>query len=194
MPSEDSQPLTDAALAQCAAGGDRDAFSALVTRHQASVFRLAHLLARSREEAEDVLQQTFMSAWQHIGRFRGEASVRTWLLTIARHEAFARRTKLLRERVDPTPIDDLGVRAGWGGPSPEQLVMESERAALVQAAWMRLDPEDREILTLRDLEGLPGDQAAAVLGLGLAAMKSRLHRARLALAACVREEMGHAAR
>lgn len=194
MSGEDNQPLIDRSLAARASAGDREAFTELVVRHQASVFRLAHLLAGSREEAEDVLQQTFLSAWQHMGSFRGDASVRTWLLTIARHEVFARRTKLARERVDPTPIDELGVRAGWGGPSPEQLAMAGEREAIVQAAWTRLDPDDREILTLRDLEGLPGDQAAAVLGIGLAAMKSRLHRARLALAACVREEMGHAAR
>lgn len=194
MPGEDDQPLTDTALAQRAAAGDRAAFTELVTRHQASVFRLARVLARSRDEAEDALQQTFLAAWQHIGSFRGDASVRTWLLTIARHAVFARRSKLSREPVDPTPIDDLGVRAGWGGPSPEDEALSGERAALFAAAFGRLDADAREILTLRELEGLSGEETATLLGLSLPAMKSRLHRARLALAACVREEMGHAAR
>ena len=165
-----------------------------MTRHQASVFRLARVLARSRDEAEDALQQTFLAAWQHIGSFRGDASVRTWLLTIARHAVFARRSKLSREPVDPTPIDDLGVRAGWGGPSPEDEALSGERAALFAAAFGRLDADAREILTLRELEGLSGEETATLLGLSLPAMKSRLHRARLALAARVREEMGHAAR
>ena len=91
-------------------------------------------------------------------------------------------------------VDDLGLRAGWGGPSPEDAAMSSERAALFAAALGRLAEEDRAVLTLRDLEGLSGEETASVLGLSLAAMKSRLHRARLALAAEVREEMRHAAR
>ena len=106
MSGEASEPLVDIALAQRAAAGDREAFGELVTRHQAHVFRLAHLLMRNREAAEDVLQQTFLSAWRAIGSFRADASVRTWLLTIARHAAFERRAQVSRERLDPTPLDD----------------------------------------------------------------------------------------
>ncbi|MFN7915660.1 MAG: sigma-70 family RNA polymerase sigma factor [Vicinamibacterales bacterium] len=194
MSGDAREELTDADLVHRASAGDADAFGLLVARHQAHVFRLAHLLTRSRDEAEDVLQQTFLSAWRALGAFRGEASMRTWLLTIARNAAFARRQQALREPIDPTPVDDLGLRAGWGGPSPEDAAMSSERAALFAAALGRLAEEDRAILTLRDLEGLSGEETASVLGLSLAAMKSRLHRARLALAAEVREEMRHAAR
>lgn len=194
MSGEASEPLVDMALAQRAAAGDREAFGELVTRHQAHVFRLAHLLMRNREAAEDVLQQTFLSAWRAIGSFRADASVRTWLLTIARHAAFERRAQVSRERLDPTPLDDLGLRAGWGGPSPEEQTLAGERTALFAAAFGRLPAEDREILTLRDLDGLSGGDTASLLGLSLAAMKSRLHRARVALAAEVREEMRHASR
>lgn len=167
-------------------------FDALVTRHQASVFRLARLLTRSESDAEDVLQQTFLSAWQHRAQFRAESSVRTWLLTITRNTALTARGRQLREPLDPTPLDDLGIRAGWGGPSPEDLALEMERHDLLAAAFARLSADDREILTLRDLEELSGDATAQLLGVSLPAMKSRLHRARLALAALVHKERSHA--
>jgi RNA polymerase sigma-70 factor (ECF subfamily) len=169
-------------------------FDALVTRHQASVFRLARLLTRSQDDAEDVLQQTFLSAWRHRAQFRGEASVRTWLLTIARNTALTARTRLGREPLDATPLDDLGIRAGWGGPSPEDLAIRSEQHHRLSAAFARLSADDQTILTLRDLEALSGDATAQLLGLSVPAMKSRLHRARLTLAALVREEDTHATR
>ncbi|MGE3958142.1 MAG: RNA polymerase sigma factor [Vicinamibacterales bacterium] len=194
MSGDTDQELTDALLAARAASGDRDAFGVLVTRHQAHVFRLAHLVTRSRDDAEDVLQQTFLAAWRSIGSFRAEASVRTWLLTIARNTAVGRRARDARHRIDPTPLDDLGLRAGWGGPSPEDEVLSREQSARLASALASLPVEDREIITLRDLEGMSGEETASMLGLTLAAMKSRLHRARMALAAAVREEMSHASR
>jgi RNA polymerase sigma-70 factor (ECF subfamily) len=192
VPDAQDEGLIDIELARRAGGGDREAFDALVVRHQASVFRLARVMARTREEAEDVLQQTFLSAWQGAGSFRGESSVRTWLLTIARNSALTRRTRVAREPIDPTPIDELGVRAGWGGPNPEQLAVAAEQRERLAAALAGLAPEEREILTLRDLEGLAGDDVAAMLGLTTAAMKSRLHRARLRLAVAVRGATTHA--
>jgi len=173
---------------------NREAFDAQVVRHQASVFRLARLLTRSQADAQDVLQQTFLSAWRHRAQFRGEASVRTWLLTIARNIALTTRTQQSREPIDSTPLDDLGIRAGWGGPNPEDLAIRGERHERLTTAFARLSADDREILTLRDLEELSGDATAQLLGVSLPAMKSRLHRARLALAALVREEDPHAPR
>jgi RNA polymerase sigma-70 factor (ECF subfamily) len=193
VPAED-EGLIDLALARRAAADDREAFDALVGRHQASVFRLARLLTRSQEDAEDVLQQTFLSAWRHRTQFRAEASVRTWLLTIARNTALATRTRQSREPRDSTPLDELGMRAGWGGLNPEDLAIRGERHERLTAAFVRLPADDREILTLRDLEELSGDATAQLLGVSLPAMKSRLHRARLALAALVLEEDTHAPR
>lgn len=194
MPGEDPVELTDLELAIRAAGGDRDAFDTIVTRHQAHVFRLARMLTRNPDDAEDVLQQTFLSAWRAIGSFRGDASLRTWLLTITRNAALGRRQDAWREHLDPTPVDELGLRAGWGGPSPEDETLSHERSAVFAAAFAALSEGDREILTLRDLEGMSGEEAATMLGLSLPAMKSRLHRARMALAAAVTEEMTHASR
>lgn len=190
MPDAQDESLIDLELARLAAGGDREAFASLVTRHQASVYRLARHVAGS--DAEDVLQQAFLSAWQGVAGFRGESSVRTWLLTITRNAALTRRVRAAREPIDATPLEDLGIRAGWGGPNPEQLAVAAEQRDRLSAALAALAPEEREILTLRDLEGLAGDEVAAMLGLSLAAMKSRLHRARMSLAAAVRGDVTHA--
>lgn len=193
MSGPQGEALTDQELVQRASARDVEAFGALVMRHQASVFRLAHLLTRRRDEAEDIFQQTFLSAWQHVDRFRGDSSVRTWLLTIARNAALTRRARVSNEPIAAMSVDDLGVRAGWGT-DPEALAIASERHDLLAEAWSRLAPEEQEILTLRDLEGLTGEETATMLAITLPAMKSRLHRARLALAAFVRERMSHAPR
>lgn len=192
MPDADEEGLIDRALARRAATGDREAFATLVARHQASVYRLARHIAGSRDDAEDVLQQTFLSAWQGVSGYRGESSVRTWLLTITRNAAVTRRGRLAREPLDATPLDDLGIRAGWGGPNPEQLAVAAEQRELLAAALAGLAADEREILTLRDLEGLAGEDVAAMLGLSTTAMKSRLHRARLRLAAAVKGATRHA--
>ncbi|MEZ5289524.1 MAG: sigma-70 family RNA polymerase sigma factor [Vicinamibacterales bacterium] len=193
MPGE-GQELTDADLLARAAGGNREAFAVLVARHQASVYRFARTLVARPADAEDVLQQTFLAAWTSAARFRAEASVRTWLFVIARNAAFSQRAREARRPETELPLDDLGMAAGWGSDDPETAALAAERRAALASAFEALPPADREVLTLRDLEGLSGDETAAVLGVSLPAMKSRLHRARLGLAARVREEVGRATR
>lgn len=90
-------------------------------------------------------------------------------------------------------LDELGLQAGWGGDDPEALAVAAEHRERLAAALARLAPEDREVITLRDLDGVPGEQTASMLGVNVAAMKSRLHRARMTLAAEVRKEVGGAA-
>lgn len=195
MPGIEEERLDDARLLRLTASGDRDAFAAVVARHQASVFRLARILTRDQSSAEDVLQQTFLSAWQHAGQYRADASARTWLLTIARHAAQRYREKREREPIDATPLEELGIRAGWGGANPEALAIAAQDRDRVAAAFASLDDGDREILTLRDLEDVAGADVAECLGLSLSAMKSRLHRARLHLAAALNTmEATHAPR
>jgi RNA polymerase sigma-70 factor, ECF subfamily len=184
--------LTDDVLLARSAGGDRDAFDEIIRRHHGSVFRLARLLAARADHAEDVLQQTFLSAWQGAAGFRGEASARTWLLTITRNTALRARARLAREPLADTPIDELGVQAGWGGPSPEAMAVAAEQRDRLFEAFASLAPDEREILTLRDLEGLSGDEVAGIMGIGVPAMKSRLHRARMRLAARLSSEVSRA--
>lgn len=194
MPGGEEERLTDQTLLTQAAAGDRDAFGTLVARHQASVYRFARGVVAAPADAEDVLQQTFLAAWRAAGRFRGESSVRTWLFTIARNAASTLRARAARLPDVETPLDELGLAAGWGSDDPETTAMAAERHAALQTAFQTLAPADREVLTLRDLEELSGEDTAVLLGLSLPAMKSRLHRARLTLAARVRQEVSGATR
>lgn len=174
-------------LVRAVARGDTDAFAALAREHQRSIFRFARGLTNDDAAAEDVLQETLLGAFSSAGSFRGESTVRTWLLGIAYRQA----SKLHRRRSGQPgqfePLPDLGVAAGWGAEdTPELLVTKSRLRECLSQALDSLEPAARAILILRDLEDMPGAQTAEILGIGITAMKSRLHRARLKLAAAVR--------
>ena len=171
------------------AGGDRDAFSALVERHWAPMYRFAAHAARDAAAAEDALQETFTAVWKSAGTFRGTASARGWLYAIARralgHEIGARAA----EPASLESLDDLGEAAGWGDAAAGASVLAAfEDRDRVHKALAALSPTDREVLVLCDVEELTNDEAAAALDLGAAAVKSRLHRARLRLMAELRKE------
>lgn len=176
----------DAALLRLTATGDDAAFATFVDRHQAGIWRRAMALTGQGADAEDLMQETFLAAWRGAGSFRG-GSARAWLLTIAAHawQRVARRAAPLADDVASVEsvesVEALALRAGWGR------VDDDERAATVQEAFARLAADDRRLLVLRDIEEMSGDDVAALLGLTLAAMKSRLHRARLRLAAAYEE-------
>jgi RNA polymerase sigma-70 factor (ECF subfamily) len=187
--SQDDSELDRGLIARSAAG-DRRAFERLVERHAAAVLRLATVLTHDPASAEDALQQTFLSAYRNVASFRAEASVRTWLLTIARHEAFRLRAKHRREDLMEEPLMTLGLEAGWGSDNPEALAIAAQRRDALKRALQGLPEADREVLILRDLEGLRAAEAAQVLGIGERALKSRLHRARLKLAVALRASAG----
>ncbi len=148
-------------------------------------------MAGNDADAEDALQETFLAAWQAAGSFRGGDSARGWLLTIARHGLGRMRRLRVDEPARLIPLDSLGCEAGWGEaggvPLPED---GKERRARLETALASLGQEDREIIVLRDLEGFSGEETAELLALGLAAMKTRLHRARLRLVATLRRDHG----
>lgn len=180
----------DATLLLETARGNRAAFETLVARHQAAVYRYARAIAQNDADAEDLLQETFLSAFLFAAGFRGDSSVRTWLLVIARNAALRLRARNSRASADAqgeAPLAELGWRAGWSQDDPESLAICAQRRDRLERALRSLPPEYREILVLRDLEGLSGPETAQLLGCGLPAMKSRLHRARLSLAAALRE-------
>jgi RNA polymerase sigma-70 factor, ECF subfamily len=184
----------DVDLLRRTGSGDREAFGRFVDRHEAAVFRFIRTLGPDLSAAEDALQESFLAAWRSAATFRGESSVRTWLFTIARH---ATHRQYRRRAGEPDPrefatLDDLGVAAGWGtAADPEVAAIRGEQRQAIAQALDALDPEDRRVLVLRDLEQLSGDEAAEVLGLTLPALKSRLHRARLRFAAHLRKETAH---
>lgn len=182
---ETGASISDRDLITRVSEGDRRAFELLIERHGAAVLRLATALS-DPATAEDAMQQTFLNAYQNAARFRGDASVRTWLLTIARNTAVRLRGKTRREELVEEPLMQLGLDAGWGSDDPEAIAIAAEREGALRKALSLISAEDREVLILRDLEGLRGAEAAEVLGIGERALKSRLHRARLRLAVTLR--------
>lgn len=176
----------DEELIAQARAGDRAAFRAIADRHGPALFRYARTLTARREDAEDVLQEALLAALRSLDGFRGEASAKTWLFTILRHAAYR-----LNRRQEQAPqaagdLEELGRAAGWGGADPETLASLAEDRERLRDALDSLASDDREMLLLRDLEGMSGEQVCEVLGLTLPAMKSRLHRARLRLAVAIR--------
>ncbi len=180
---------TDAALLRATAAGDKRCFTTFVKRHQDGVFRYAVLLSGSRSEAEDVLQDTFISALRAAGTFRG-TDARSWLLTTARRAFLSKRRRRAGEPETLQSLDALGADAGWGDATAfEGFYNMVERRQLLRSALDSLSEWDREVVLARDLEGLSAAQTAALLEISVAAVKSRLHRARLRLAAAVREQL-----
>jgi RNA polymerase sigma-70 factor, ECF subfamily len=171
--------LSDAEILRRTAAGDATAFEVLVERHEAAVHRYIRALAGADDRIDDALQETFIAAWRGAGGFRGDDGARAWLLQIARnatHRQFRRRAG---EPAHHLPLQALALEAGWGDTGAESFARRLEARDLVEAGFRGLGPEEREILVLRDLEQLSGEEAAALLGISLAAQKSRLHRARL---------------
>lgn len=175
-----SPEISDEELVRLAAGGDRRAFEALAVRHEQALFRYATRCCGSAREAEDALQDGLLAAWRGAGTFRGEASARTWLFQVVVH---ACRRRQRRRAGEPDRHDGLDAAEPLpsGERAPDERVADAQLALALERALSELPDEAREVLLLRDVEGLPGEEAAAALGIGLAAMKSRLHRARLEL-------------
>ncbi|HUK66794.1 MAG TPA: sigma-70 family RNA polymerase sigma factor [Anaeromyxobacteraceae bacterium] len=182
-------PMKDDVLLTAARAGDRDALEELLLRHQRSVFRFGMKMCGEEEDAKDVLQETLLAAARGIRDFRGTSSISTWLYTIARSFCVKRHrtSKFAPAQVESLDSQDRAVQQvpdTRGGPE-EAAAGEQLRTALRQAI-ASLEPMYREVLVLRDVEGLPAAEVAEILELTVEAVKSRLHRARLA----VRESIG----
>jgi RNA polymerase sigma-70 factor (ECF subfamily) len=181
----------DMALVRQAQAGDLDAFEALANRYEQRIYSLALRMLRQEQDAEDVTQQTFLSAQEHLNGFRGEASFATWLLRIATHAAL----KVIRKRkgLDTVSLEEATEPAGdyesiphpeyiadWRQ-SPERLVRSNEVRRLLDDALDQLDEKHRAVFLLRDVEGLSVKETADALDLSEANTKVRLLRARLQL-------------
>jgi RNA polymerase sigma-70 factor (ECF subfamily) len=182
---------TDEDLLRRAAAGDRRAFASLVERHQGPLFRFAARTCGGEREAEDALQDGLLAAWRHAGTWRGEAAARTWLYQVVVNSC---RRRLRRRSGEPSTAEPIETAAELptAASGPEERLQARQASRAIEAALAEMSPEAREVLLLRDVEGLPGEEAAAVLGLGVPAMKTRLHRARLELKARVEARLGHA--
>lgn len=195
MTSQTAPEVSDSELVARAQAGELDAFEALTSRYEQRVYSLALRMLRHEQDAEDVTQQTFLSALEGLGGFRGDAAFSTWLLRVATYAALkiirkrqGLDTVSLEEATEPTEgydsIPHPEYIADWRQ-SPEELVQRNETRRLLDEALARLDEKHRLVFLLRDVEGLSVRETAKALGLSEANTKVRLLRARLQL----REEL-----
>ncbi len=173
----------DRDLAARAGQGDHRAYAQLMRQHQNRIFRHLLNLTGSREEALELSQEVFLKAWQALPEWRPEAQFHTWLYRIASNLAY----DLLRRRrvVSYEPLaEDYDAPADEAG--PQERLQATQGMAALDAALARLTADQREIVLLREVEGLSYDELAATLGIDEGTVKSRLARARAALAQAYR--------
>jgi len=181
------EDFDELALVQAAKKGDLDAFSELVNRYDRNVFRIAQHITHNEEDAQDVVQDAFLKAYQNLAQFQGNSKFYTWLVRIAVNEALM---KLRKRRNEKTVSLDEDVEteegsiprevADWA-PNPEQNYGQSELGDILRKTIQGLPPGFRTVFVLRDVEGMSTEETAEMLGLSVPAVKSRLLRARLQL-------------
>lgn len=168
--------------------GDAEAFTRLIGRYEDRIYRLAKSVCTGLpEEADDVYQDTFLTAFKKLKSFRGDSELGTWLYRIASNLCLMRRRKKSSEPFVPLldrPHDHDGAAAhqyrDWS-PTPEEAANKKELVEKVSGALAKLPMDYRLVLTLRDVEGLSAEETAKILKLSVPAVKSRLHRGRLFL-------------
>jgi len=167
--------------------GDATSFSVLLRRYEGKIFRLAMNITQNREDAEDVLQEAFLKAYEHLDQFQGNSRFYTWIVRIAVNQALMKlrkrrsdRAVSLDEQIDTG--EDTVVReiAAWD-PDPEERFSRVELNQILTGAIDDLEPIYRTVFTLRDVDGLSTEETAEALDLTVPAVKSRLLRARLQL-------------
>jgi RNA polymerase sigma-70 factor (ECF subfamily) len=200
MTNQITPETPDAELVRRAKAGELDAFETLTNRHEQRVYSLALRMLRHEQDAEDVTQQTFLSAVEHLAGFREEASFSTWLLRIATHAAL----KVIRKRkgLPTVSLEEMTeTQEGYEGiphpefiadwrQSPEELVWNNEIQRLLDGALADLDENHRVVFLLRDVEGMSVKETADSLGLSEANVKVRLLRARLQLRERLTRKLG----
>jgi RNA polymerase sigma-70 factor (ECF subfamily) len=167
--------------------GEIEAFNDLVRRYERKIYRLAKNITQNDEDAEDVLQETFLKAYEHLGDFQGNSKFYTWLVRIAVNEALMKLRKRKADRTVPLdePVDtgeETVVReiAVWDE-DPEQKYSQDELGKILNDAVQSLKPAFRTVFILRDIEELSTEETAQALNISVPAVKSRLLRARLQL-------------
>lgn len=169
-------------IAECL-GGRRDAFGELVSRYQARLYNAALRLVNSPEDAADVVQDVFLSAYQALHTFKGDAEFFTWLYRIAFNTAIS----LKRKKRPSLSLDNHTRKTGLDPDDPSEYVKpnaaieRTEDERQLHDAIARLSAEHRDVLVLKDIEGMKYEEIADILGVPIGTIRSRLHRARLEL-------------
>jgi RNA polymerase sigma-70 factor (ECF subfamily) len=182
-----NEPREDAVLIRAFREGDRAAFDSLVLKHKDRVFNLCYRLLGEYEEANDSAQETFIKVYGSLKKFRLESAFSTWLYRIAvntcknklKSSAFRQKRKMVPM---DNPVSDNRAQSGLGiqdeSQSPAMELEKKERMRIIQEAINALPSEQKEVVTLRDIEGFSYEEVAQITGFNLGTVKSRLARAR----------------
>lgn len=177
----------DVALVERVRAGDLSAYDTLVRKYERQLFRIAQHITQNREDAEDVMQDAFLKAYEKLDQFQGNSKFYTWLVRIAVNESLMRlrkrRTGKLVSMDEDVQTDEGSVPrdfADWA-PNPEQNYNQSELSEILKKTIQGLPQGFRVVFVLRDVDGLSTEETAEALGLSVPAVKSRLLRARLQL-------------
>ena len=177
-----SDGISDAECVRRLQHGEKDAFEILLRRHEKAIFNLVYRMIGDYDEAAEVSQEVFLSAFRAVGQFRGDANFSTWLYRIALNHSITRRKSLGVRQQRRVPIENADPLCD-PRPGPSETLEKKQIRERVQHALSQLDPEDAQVLLLRDLQDIPYDEVARVLEIPVGTVKSRLHRARQALKA-----------
>jgi RNA polymerase sigma-70 factor (ECF subfamily) len=164
--------------------GDREALARVYSDHEGAIYRYAFHMLGNREDAHDLRQETFLKAFQSIGRFRGECSIKTWLFTICtnlcrRHRsARRRRQELLSSALEDPVLRFEGLAGEREADSPLQALERAATIQIILTALQSLPANQREIIILREIEQLSYEQIARVIGCSAGSMRVTLYRAR----------------
>lgn len=171
----------EANLIEKARAGDETALTLLAELYAPKVLRFGRRLCGNASDAEDVMQQTLLSVVDHIGEFRGESHFASWLFAIARSHCIKHRTRGGAANSSESLEHAAPVLAAPSRQLPDEALARDQLGVALDVAIQKLDPLPREVLLLRDVEGLSAPEVAQALGVSVDAVKSRLHRARKAL-------------
>lgn len=180
--------ISDQALVEKAKTGDYQAFEALVNRYEGKVYRLSMRMLRNQEDAEDALQEAFLQVYRGLKGFEGRSSFSTWLFRLATNVCLM---KIRHRETEPAPLlpleeylprheEEYPHIQDWPDKPEEELLNKESREKMLEALE-KLPAEYRAVFILRDVEGFSNAEAGETLGISVAAVKSRLHRARLTL-------------
>jgi RNA polymerase sigma-70 factor (ECF subfamily) len=182
--------LDDAEIVARVVAGDAALFEVVMRRYNRMLFRLARSIVREDDEARDVVQAAYVSAYYHLSQFRGPDGFRSWLARIAINEAYA-RTRRAAPVVDPEQVLTL---PAWHAAEPENALIGNDLLIIIQTAIDRLPEEFRSVFMLRGVEQLSIAETACLLELKPATVKTRFHRARRLLQETLNRKLDHAAR
>lgn len=184
----------DEEIVKSVLSGERGLFEILMRRHNQRIYRIVRGILRDDNEAEDVMQDAYVRAYQHLAQFEGRSTFVTWLSRIAMHEAFARLQRQRKETSLDSEYRSEDMNFASASSSPEQQAANTELGAALQSAILSLPPKYRSVMMLRDVEELSTAEAASTLEISEDSIKVRLHRAHALVRRALYRQSGQSVR